>query len=363
MRRRLEFAMNERQQKVKELEQIRSQAKGVAVSGILHTLLGDSTTRELQMQQMQARVEDINSQIRALDFEINTLRSALFSSSSKPMHYQIANALTVHRFTCPNCGVSRTISEITFERMKKDGNGMCKTCFTPFKVNVDETTDTVSFESLKERARCSSTTTSSTTGSSIEHRFTCPNCGASRNVSNTNEEVETIKKQPIGICKTCYALFKFNIDEKTDRWSFESLRENPTFYIHSPSLNTDLAYTEVLMPDSVRENLLNLANQLEKGNEIGARGELENIYTTYPTQVGMILFNKGLTKLVMPFSVVCQRCWVGIPRARLGNCPICKDAAVQKKTGEDPMQILKLRLAKGEISKEEYEDLKKSVGS
>jgi len=284
MRRRLEFAINEREQKVRELEQIRSQVKGVGVSGVLHSLLGDSQTSQLHLQQMQARVADINSQIRALDFEINTLRSALSSGSS-------------------------------------------------------------------------------TTGSSTARRFTCPNCGDSRIISYSNEEEVKIKKQPIGVCKTCFAPLKINIDEKKDRWSFEILRENPTFYIHSPSLNADLAYTETLMPDNVRENLLNLAKQLEKGDKTGAQSELENIYTSYPAQVGMILFHKGLHRLVVPFTVVCQRCWLGIPRARLGDCPICKDTIVQKKTAEDPIQILKLRLAKGEISKEEYEDLKKSVES
>ncbi len=289
MKKRLEFAMNERQQKVRELEQIRSQVKGVGVSDILHSLLGDSTTAQLQLQQMQARVADINSQIRALDFEINTLRNTLFSSSSKPMHYQIASALTVHRFTCPNCGVSRTISEITFERMKKDRNGMCKTCFTPFKVNVDETTDTVSFESLKE---------------------------------------------------------------------------NPTFHIHSPLLNTDLAFTENLMPYHLRQNLLNVAKQLENGGKTEALKQLENVYASYPAQVSSILISQGLSEFITPFTVACPKCGVEIPRARLDNCPVCRGSAVQqKKENDDPLQILKLRLAKGEISKEEYEDLKKSVES
>jgi RNA polymerase-binding transcription factor DksA len=68
----------------------------------------------------------------------------------------------------------------------------------------------------------------------------------------------------------------------------------------------------------------------------------------------------------MPFTDACQRCGLGIPRARLDDCPICQRAVVQNKTAEDaedPIKILKLRLAKGEISKEEYEDLKKSVES
>jgi predicted RNA-binding Zn-ribbon protein involved in translation (DUF1610 family) len=145
-KRRIEFLMNEREQRVRELEQIRSQAKGVATSGILHALLGDSTTRQLELQQMNTRINDINSQIRSIDFEINTLRSALPSGSSKPMHYQISDALSVHRFTCPNCGADRAISNMAFEKMKKEGINTCKVCGIPAKVIFDDTTGRVSFE-------------------------------------------------------------------------------------------------------------------------------------------------------------------------------------------------------------------------
>jgi uncharacterized Zn finger protein (UPF0148 family) len=72
--------------------------------------------------------------------------------------------------------------------------------------------------------------------------------------------------------------------------------------------------------------------------------------------------SKGLLDFIAQFMVVCPKCGIGIPRARIGNCPICRSTAVQK-TVENPLQILKLRLAKGEISKEEYEDLKKSIES
>lgn len=161
--------------------------------------------------------------------------------------------------------------------------------------------------------------------------------------------------------RIAYCLILVTVQHQLE--AFEPLRESPTFYIHGPLLNTDVAYTETLMPDDVRESLLSIAKQMEKGDETRVRMQFEDIYATYPVQTGSIFFNKGLYRLIVPFTAVCQRCGVGIPRARLGNCPICKDAVVQRKTAEDPVQILKLRLAKGEISKEEYEDLKKSVES
>lgn len=45
-----------------------------------------------------------------------------------------------------------------------------------------------------------------------------------------------------------------------------------------------------------------------------------------------------------------------------GNSPVSSNAVVQqKRENESPMQILKLRLAKGEISKEEYGDLRMHI--
>ena len=50
----------------------------------------------------------------------------------------------------------------------------------------------------------------------------------------------------------------------------------------------------------------------------------------------------------------------GIMRARSGGIP--QAATSQPASGlqsEDPLKLLKLRLAKGEITKEEYEDMKR----
>jgi transcription elongation factor Elf1 len=140
--------MNERQQKVREIERLRSQVKSVGASGILHSLLGDSTTHRLEVEQMGSRISDLNSQIRSIDFEIDTLKRALPSASFKPMHYQIADSLSAHRFRCPNCGVERAVSDMTFEKMKKEQVGICKICGAPAKVTVDNATNRVSFEKV-----------------------------------------------------------------------------------------------------------------------------------------------------------------------------------------------------------------------
>jgi hypothetical protein len=274
--------VNERRHKQEELERLAQSKKWTGASGILHGVLGDGVeTHMLEMQQNRARAEDIQSQIRQLDFEINALQSA----------------------------IGTAVSSATIE-------------------------------------------------------FKCPSCGAFRKYSCEGSVAETVKKQGWGFCKTCFAPFKVNTNQKNDKWSFEPLRENPTFHVHSAQLNTDIVYTEPLMPDNVRQNLLFIMTQLEEDKNSGAQAQLEHLYTTYSTQVQNMLLIKGLLKFLSPpFTVVCQRCGISIPRTRIGNCPICKDTGVQKKSSEDPIQILKLRLAKGEISKEEYEDLKKSIES
>ena len=84
-KRRIDFLINERQQKQAEVERLLSGRKITGVSGALHTLLGDSSataTRTLELQQTNERINDLNSQIRALDFEISNLRNTLSSSSS-----------------------------------------------------------------------------------------------------------------------------------------------------------------------------------------------------------------------------------------------------------------------------------------
>jgi putative membrane protein len=43
-------------------------------------------------------------------------------------------------------------------------------------------------------------------------------------------------------------------------------------------------------------------------------------------------------------------------RARGGNCPI-----INRNTQETPLEILKKRYAKGEITKEEFEEMKKNL--
>jgi hypothetical protein len=224
--------------------------------------------------------------------------------------------------------------------------------------------------------------------------FRCPRCQVRRDVSTTSEEDEKLKRDGIGFCRTCGAVFRLNIDEKTGKWSFERLQDNLTVTLHSSLLNQDLTYVEQAMPENAMKALDAVIEQLKKANKISKPStlsmihgildpegaffrdkseekigqwilsdtipQLEMMYTTYPFQVFQIMYVRGLSQCINPLTAACTRCGIGIPRARANNCPVCKDARIQK-TIEDPVTILKLRLAKGEISKEEYEDLKKRI--
>jgi hypothetical protein len=86
---------------------------------------------------------------------------------------------------------------------------------------------------------------------------------------------------------------------------------------------------------------------------------LERIYEAYPYQF-QLYFKRMKGNIVEMLSIPCPKCKLLIPRGRLNNCPFCKDKE-KHKVAEDPLKVLKLRLARGEISKKEYEELKKLI--
>ena len=106
MKRRLEFLVNERKQKYAEIQELGKQGKTTSISGILHALTGDASTSLLHQQQIINRMEDINSQIRRLDFEIDTLKAEI--SKSEPLTYEQpgfkAGVTFSSRRSCSSCG-------------------------------------------------------------------------------------------------------------------------------------------------------------------------------------------------------------------------------------------------------------------
>lgn len=113
-KRRLEFLKNERQQKYSELQQLGELGKTQSLSAILHSLTGDGSTSLLHQQQNINRINDINSQIRRLDFEINSLEEEIGNSKERDdsltqgyryewHHEEMPKEGTVRHHYCPSC--------------------------------------------------------------------------------------------------------------------------------------------------------------------------------------------------------------------------------------------------------------------
>jgi prefoldin subunit 5 len=108
MKKRLEFLVNERQQKAVELQQLGQQAKSAGTSAILAALTGDASTRLLHQQQIIDRMRDISGQIRKLDFEISTLETEIKEREEKarqcPSCRKDISQFPAEIIHCPFCG-------------------------------------------------------------------------------------------------------------------------------------------------------------------------------------------------------------------------------------------------------------------
>jgi len=102
--------------------------------------------------------------------------------------------------------------------------------------------------------------------------------------------------------------------------------------------------------------------------------KIAGLYLKYPCivreyleDVAERLHEKGrlmILCLISSISTECSKCGEKIP-IEINECPYCN--AVLKhpaqKGVEDPLKILKLRYAKGEITKKEYIEMKKTLES
>jgi transcription elongation factor Elf1/ribosomal protein L40E len=112
--RRLRFLVSEREQKCAELEQIVKQTKSARTSGILHALTGDAQTTILQMQQMNARAQNIQSEIRKIDFEIQQLQSEIANKGR-----QNTQTAVEEKIFCRYCGVQNETDAVFCKKCGK----------------------------------------------------------------------------------------------------------------------------------------------------------------------------------------------------------------------------------------------------
>ena len=225
----------------------------------------------------------------------------------------------------------------------------------------------------------------------------CPRCNSELYFSN-QKELEEKSKKTLN-CAACLAPYRLHLNEKNKVYAEKIwLNEQEPIKFHSKNLKGEkFTFYEEPMPESVYSRLLSIAKSLayvkfeskEIGGTIvsflgdpmsatymGQRGKrfsdsiekqvlptLETIYTEYPGQVEVFLQKQGLLGFLSAFQYPCTECGVNIPRRRVNNCPVCgkKAPSAETKDIEDPLSILKIRFAKGEITKEEYEEMKKTL--
>jgi hypothetical protein len=91
------------------------------------------------------------------------------------------------------------------------------------------------------------------------------------------------------------------------------------------------------------------------------------LYNEYPFQVTQMLANLDLFDLTQAMSTLCPNCRSHIPKSAK-ECLYCKwrmksseTNAEEAITEQDPLKILRLRFAKGEITIAQYEESKKAL--
>jgi hypothetical protein len=93
--RRLKYLSAERNDKVEEINQLSKSIEIAGRSGKLRALIGDPQTTILSMEQMNARIRDIGSEVRRIDYEIDELESQLKKNNAES---------TEGSYVCAYCG-------------------------------------------------------------------------------------------------------------------------------------------------------------------------------------------------------------------------------------------------------------------
>jgi hypothetical protein len=104
----------------------------------------------------------------------------------------------------------------------------------------------------------------------------------------------------------------------------------------------------------------------KRNSEVWGRQGLESLtilFNEHPFQVELALNRERLLSSIGSVAVNCLNCGSLIPKAKVGFCPFCSSDKPREVDNSEPMAMLKFRLAKGEITPAQYEELKKIIES
>jgi hypothetical protein len=87
------------------------------------------------------------------------------------------------------------------------------------------------------------------------------------------------------------------------------------------------------------------------------------LFNKYPFQVKKALIRERLLSSIGSVATNCPNCGSLIPAAKVNFCPFCCSGKRQELCNSEPLAMLKLRLAKGEITITQYEELRKIIES
>lgn len=213
---------------------------------------------------------------------------------------------------------------------------------------------------------------------SIEgQRADCPLCAKPLKI-RLNKEKDSIEVEPLSNIKVGFYITVTSPDKQTQKQYYieENALPDELFQIlvlaneiakqlSSLSSSSILTGIQMLFDPSLATALAMIDSRMDAQlRYMGERvfNQLKVVYHNYPAQVRHIALNllKFLPSYLVEISKGCPNCGMLIP-VELKQCFVCNYEFEVKAVKEDPLTILKMRLAKGEITKEQYEEMKKLI--
>jgi ferredoxin len=226
------------------------------------------------------------------------------------------------------------------------------------------------------------------------YRHKCTRCKSELNFVS-KQRFEKYANKNFRICPVCSVPYRLILNDNDEILEVKRLKEQVT--IEAKIEGSNIIIHEKAMDDISFNRLISIARSLSfvdqeskpsvssaivavLGDPVGAiwmnqsikmtseyierrvRLPFEQIYSNYPYQVEQLFKSIRLGGLLTPYQKICDNCGLCIPR-NLVNCPFCSQENNKKSEGKvtDPLAMLKLRLARGEITISQYEDLKRII--